>query len=245
MYLERSGVEDTTAWSTGVPDAFGQDRLGLCSSRSPRGSIQRSSDLQVVIARSPTHRAQAFELAARRYAWRQYEFPDMGLPFPDARRVQHYTTLLTLQHGRPVATITVGLDNPHGMLVDEVNPAEVGALREGGAKVAELVRLAIEDGVDSKKVWLAMLETLVSYCMVEHRRTDILIEVNPRHVAFYKRVFGFEPLGPERTCLRVGAPCRLLRLTRETLYRKLAAASRQSTMITAAPPAEVEEAIAA
>ena len=242
MYLESSGVEDSTAWSKGVPDAFGQDRLGLCSRRSLRRSIH-PSQLQVVIAHSPAQRAQAWELAARRYAWRQYEFSDMGLSFPDVRRAPHYTTLLTLQHGRPVATITVGLDNPHGMLVDEVNPCEVGSLRNGGAKVAELVRLAIEDGVDSKKVWLGMLETLVSFCMIEHRRTDILIEVNPRHVPFYKRVFGFEPLGPERTCVRVGAPCRLLRLTRETLYRKLAS-SRQSAMASA-PLDEVEEAIAA
>ncbi len=239
MYLESTGVEDASAWNAGVPDAF-----GLCSSRALRGAFSSSSSrLEVVIARGPAQRAQAWELAAKRYAWRQYEFPDFGLPFPDARRAAHYTTLLALQHGKPVATITVGLDNPRGMLVDEVNPVEVGALRSQGARVAELVRLAIEDAVDSKKVWLAMLESLVSFGMVKHQRTDILIEVNPRHVSFYQRVFGFEPMAPERTCMRVGAPSRLMRLTRETLYRKLAAT--RTSALSSPPVVHVEEAVAA
>jgi len=243
MYLETRGVEDASAWNAGVPEAFGRDRLGLCSNRILRGDFVSSSQLQVMVARTPAQRVQAWELAARRYAWRQYEFPGVEVPFPDAGRAGHYTTLITYQQRKPVATITIGLDNPGGLLVDEVNTAEVAALRTRGARVAELVRLAIEDAVDSRKVWLAMLESLVSYCMVEHQRTDILIEVNPRHVPFYKRVFGFEPMGPERTCVRVGAPCRLLRLTRETLYRKLAA-SRTSAIATP-PVAEVEEAVAA
>ncbi|MCC7547483.1 MAG: hypothetical protein IT532_06940 [Burkholderiales bacterium] len=194
-----------------------------------------------MIVRTSAQQAQAWELAARRYAWRQYEFSDLGVPFPDARRAPHYTTLLARQHGRPVATITVGLDNSLGLLVDQANAAEVAALRNRGARIAEVVRLAIEDAVDSKQVWLALLESLVAFGMAQHQRTDILIEVNPRHVPFYRRVFGFEPLAPERTCLRVGAPSRLLRLTRETLYHKLAA-SRQAPL-RVAPPVAVDEAV--
>ena len=41
--------------------------------------------------------------------------------------------------------------------------------------------------------------------------TDLLIEVNPRHVRFYQRMLGFRQLGPERACPRVGgAPAVLL-----------------------------------
>jgi hypothetical protein len=42
--------------------------------------------------------------------------------------------------------------------------------------------------------------------------TDLVIEVNPRHVAYYRRLMKFEVLGPERECPRVqGAPAVLLR----------------------------------
>jgi hypothetical protein len=42
--------------------------------------------------------------------------------------------------------------------------------------------------------------------------TDVVVEVNPRHVGFYKRAFGFEPISDVRTCERVNAPAVLLRL---------------------------------
>ena len=42
--------------------------------------------------------------------------------------------------------------------------------------------------------------------------TDVVIEVNPRHVRYYQRAFGFRAFGAERRCERVGAPARLLHL---------------------------------
>lgn len=39
-----------------------------------------------------------------------------------------------------------------------------------------------------------------------------MIEVNPRHVEFYRRMLGFEMFGAERLCNRVNAPAVLLRL---------------------------------
>jgi hypothetical protein len=50
--------------------------------------------------------------------------------------------------------------------------------------------------------------------IVRDRRevTDVFIEVNPRHAAFYRRAFGFCVAAGERPCLRVLAPSILLRL---------------------------------
>jgi hypothetical protein len=41
---------------------------------------------------------------------------------------------------------------------------------------------------------------------------DIVIEVNPRHVAYYKRMLGFTQAGAQRMCERVSAPAVLLHL---------------------------------
>jgi len=236
------GWEETTT-TLGVSRAFRQDRLGVCSGRAYRASSAASSPMEVVIAQSQAQRTLAWGLAARRYAWRRYEFPDVLVPFPDVRRAPHYTTLLALQHGEPVATVTIGVDNAAGLLVDEVNRREVDALRARGARVAEFVRFAIEDAVDSKKVWIAILESLGSLCLSVYRVSDMLVEVNPRHVAFYRRVFGFEQIGPERTCLRVGAPSVLLRLTTAQVQQKLGIGARAT--LPAHALREVEEAVAA
>ena len=43
-----------------------------------------------------------------------------------------------------------------------------------------------------------------------HRATDLFIEVNPRHAAFYRRKLGFSVVGGEKICRRVNAPAILL-----------------------------------
>lgn len=43
-----------------------------------------------------------------------------------------------------------------------------------------------------------------------HGCSDLLIEVNPRHVRFYERMLGFRPVAEERVCPRVGAPAVLM-----------------------------------
>jgi hypothetical protein len=43
-----------------------------------------------------------------------------------------------------------------------------------------------------------------------HGCTFVVIEVNPRHVPFYRRALKFEPIGAERTNKRVNAPAVLL-----------------------------------
>jgi hypothetical protein len=45
-----------------------------------------------------------------------------------------------------------------------------------------------------------------------HRVTDGFVEVNPRHVRFCQRMFGFVAAAGQCTCPRVGAPAVLLRL---------------------------------
>ena len=51
--------------------------------------------------------------------------------------------------------------------------------------------------------------------------TDILIEINPRHRAFYERLLEFEQLGSERICERVNAPAILMHLSCAKIERRL------------------------
>jgi hypothetical protein len=84
-------------------------------------------------------------------------------------------------------------------------------LRRQGRRLCEPSRLAIDAGM-SKRVFAALIHISYLYAHELHGFTDYVIEVNPRHVAFYQRMLGFADFGGERPCSRVGAPAVLLRL---------------------------------
>jgi hypothetical protein len=226
-----------TAQSAAQGGAEGQDQLAhlhvrrqsaVNASRALRAaSAERTAvprmpgPINVMAAHTDDQRAAAWELVARRYAWRGYSCAHALTPFPDAMRAGFYTTLLAYRYGVPVGTVTLGVDSPAGLLVDEGNRQQVDCIRNMGRRACELVRLAIEDGVGSKQVWLALLQSLNYLCWRIHDLNDILIEVNPRHVTFYRRIFGFRVIAPLRECVRVGAPSVLMRLRREMLQTKL------------------------
>ena len=61
----------------------------------------------------------------------------------------------------------------------------------------------------------AIFHVACIYVIDIHQCTDVLIEVNPRHVRFYERMLGFERLADERLDPQVDAPAVLLRLDLE------------------------------
>ena len=88
------------------------------------------------------------------------------------------------------------------------------AMRERAFRLAEVTRLAIGAAYAGAKTLLVQLFNSISvYARRVEKSTDFIIEVNPRHVNYYRRLLLFEPAGPERPCPRVnGAPAVLLRL---------------------------------
>jgi hypothetical protein len=69
-----------------------------------------------------------------------------------------------------------------------------------------------------------MFQLVHDLACVLHGITDAVIEVNPRHAGFYRRTLGFQPLGEEKVCPRVGAPSQLLSVSVESFARVLHAA---------------------
>lgn len=121
-------------------------------------------------------------------------------------------TLATYKEDTVIGTITVGFDTGHGLLVDELYGKEVNQLRQQGLRVCEFTKLAIDHKGASKRMIAGLFQVANLYAIKIWGYTDIVIEVNPSHVPFYQRMLGFQPLGEERVCPRVGAPALLLRL---------------------------------
>lgn len=178
--------------------------------------------VEVIVARTVDQLTAAQELVRARYASRGYRVDtDQTGPFPDAARAPHYVTFLAKEHGSVVGTLTLGMDSLAGLLVDDVNRDEVDAVRAQGRRVCELVRLAVATEADSKRVLPSLIQWAYALGQAVYHLTDVFIEVNPRHVVYYQRFFGFMAAGTEKLCSRVAAPSVLLRLETANLERRL------------------------
>lgn len=111
-----------------------------------------------------------------------------------------------------MGTLTVGLDVGQGLYADDLYKAEIDRLRAEGRKVAEFTKLAVDTKQASKQVLASLFHIAYIHLRRLWRYTDMVIEVNPAHADFYKRMLGFEDFGPQRHCARVNAPAVLLRL---------------------------------
>jgi hypothetical protein len=107
----------------------------------------------------------------------------------------------------------LGLDGPAGLMADSIYKKEIDMLRAQGSSVCELTKLAIDDEyVDAKHIVAVLFHLCKIYGQNIHKATDFVIEINPRHASFYKKLLGFQEFGSEKLCPRVNAPAVLLRL---------------------------------
>jgi hypothetical protein len=162
------------------------------------------------------HREATGLLVRRRYAWRGYNVGTGEAIHPNR------ATFSACDGDEVVATISVGLDSIAGLFVDKLYNEEIDAIRAANGKVCEFTKLAIEASIRSRPVLAALFHIAYIHARRINRCTDLFIEVNPRHVAFYRTMLGFEESGPERLDPRVGACAVLMRLDLGYAQREIA-----------------------
>lgn len=163
-------------------------------------------EFKLRLATNAQQRKSASLLIQKMYSWRGYDADALS---HDPNKI----TLLAYQEDKVVGTVSVGIDSPNGLVVDQLYALEAGQLRAKGGKLCDITRLAVDHEIKSKNVLAALFHLIFIYGHNIHKASDFLIEVNPRHVLFYQRMMGFEPFGEEKTCPRVNAPAVLMRLT--------------------------------
>ncbi len=109
-------------------------------------------------------------------------------------------------------TLTIGMDSDGGLLADSLYGEEIDALRKQGRRLCEVTRLALGSHLSCLEPMATLFNVAFLLASNVHARTDLLAEVHPRHVGFYRRTMGYRVVGPERICLRVGAPAVLMHL---------------------------------
>jgi hypothetical protein len=180
-----------------------------CSTAALREPGAPSSvEFSIYAVNSESHRAQALGLVSRRYEQRGY----LRL----GEQVQSEPRLMTLCAASPsegtLGTLGIRFDGYHGLKSDEIFPAEMAALRAQGRRLCEFTQLALEHGVPSLTVLVALFHIAQLYAHRMNEAELLVIEVNPRHVAFYRRMLGFKVCSEARQNPRVQAPAVLMSL---------------------------------
>jgi N-acyl amino acid synthase FeeM len=171
-------------------------------------SLIERDDFFIRLATTRGHRREASMLIHRLYSWRGYEWNSGG-------ELVHGPNQMTFQACGPrsvFGTLSLRLDSDAGLLADELYGGEVDAYRRRGGSVCELVWFAVDREYGSREVLACLFQLIYIYSRRVHGMSDIFIEVNPRHVAFYEQRLDFTRAGDTRVCERVGAPAVLLHL---------------------------------
>lgn len=152
-------------------------------------------------------RSSASSLIDKMYARRGY----MTTPL-SAQQAPNHLTLIASDLHCTIGTLTIGFDSENRLLVDDLFPDEVSKLRDVGRTVCEFTKLAMDNVIRSKRVLAALFNVAYLYAHKIKGADNLLIEVNPRHVRYYRNMLGFKVIGPRRLNTRVNAPAVLLSL---------------------------------
>jgi hypothetical protein len=169
--------------------------------------LLQKDDIGIRLADGHDHVDQVDMLVTRMYRSRGYLIPLSPQGSHDSiRRV----TLEACHRNRTIGTLTVNLGNSEGLNAEALSGEEMAAFRRRGPRLCEFTRLALDAGDCGRGALACLFHVGFIFAYRIHHATDLFIEVNPRHAAFYRRKLGFQQIGEERVCARVNAPAVLL-----------------------------------
>ncbi|MEW5788455.1 MAG: hypothetical protein AB1899_11445 [Pseudomonadota bacterium] len=96
---------------------------------------------------------------------------------------------------RVVGTLTLVRDSGLGLPVESVCAPEIQALREQGARMAEVIALAIDPEFRRHNVMMYLYRVMFEFARLQGV-TDICCAVTRRHIEFYRDILLFRPIGP-------------------------------------------------
>jgi hypothetical protein len=189
-------------------------------------SFGNSGESSIRVAASTEDRLRAWGLVYHNYLEKEYASPNrQRLWYSIFDALPETVTLLAERDGRTVGTATVVPDSPLELPADGIYDRELAELRRSGRGLCEIISFAVAEERMNRATRLVKHLCWMSWLVAREliAADDLVITVNPRHAAYYRRVMLFESLGEERAYDKVGgAPAVLLRLdllTQRERYR--------------------------
>lgn len=201
-------TDDSDNTIVGVPYERPSSSRALCHEEAEIEGTQelamQQQELKIRLADNAGQRSSASMLINKMYSWRGYAATPIVEDNPNR------ITFVASDKDLTVGTLSINFDSEIGLLVDQLYQDKTDQLRDQGRKLCEFIKLAVDGEIKSKKVLAALFHISFITAYLIRGYTDVLIEVNPRHVRFYQRMLCFEVVGEERMNPRVNAPAVLL-----------------------------------
>ncbi|MEO7953337.1 MAG: hypothetical protein ABIR35_04470 [Polaromonas sp.] len=154
-------------------------------------------------------RSRAKILLNRMYAWRGYvPLSSEGNHIPELEEDANdgcKATLVAMANEKAIGTLTVGFDDVEPFAATAIFADEISELRRQGGKLCEFTSLAVKEAVCSREVLASLFHTAYIYANRLNGASRVIIEVNPRHVGFYRTVLSFVTVGKEKINQKVNA----------------------------------------
>lgn len=164
---------------------------------------------------------------ATRLVEEQYRSRGYELSSTHAKRKPVSITIIADYGGYIEATLTVAFEMGHGLNADKTFPNEIDQFRLESKLLCEFTKLAASrDHTKSHKSLAGIFHAayLLAHCI---RRIDqLVIEVNPRHVGYYKHLLSLKELSGIAHNEKVGAPAVLLGIEFSKVAKLIAHAQR-------------------
>ena len=212
---------------------MGPGKNGFTGDRRRTIRIKRSALLRnklddidrpaIKIAESRDELEQAFSLVYQEYQKLGY----ITEPDPSQMSISIYNFLpetavfIFKSYLTVISTLTQVFDSKlFGLPMDVLYRDELAPLRDKDRKLVEIVALATTRDRRWRNVFMYLTRAMFWYALYQ-QVNDLCITVNPKHVEFYKTIFLFEDLGPEKHYPKVNAPAVALRLNLDDIHGKL------------------------
>ncbi len=167
--------------------------------KSPRDQRpSKSVDYRIASARAEWE--AAFKLIHSSYLRAGLSEPNaFGMRITPYHLLDTTDVLIAIYEGEPILTMTLVGDGDLGLPLESIYSDEVAIRRAMGRAVAEVSCLA--DRRLPVREFCPVFVGLSRLCAQYARfrgYDDLLIAVHPKHARLYRRLFGFEPIGPLR-----------------------------------------------
>lgn len=186
--------------------------------------LVKSIHLKTKLASSKEDLQKVFKLAYEVYSEKGYAVHHDTKMEVSPYDAHHDTLILMVENedNEVVGSLTLYYDDGELLPADHIFHPELNAIRQQGIKFAEVSRFVVSHEYQhQKEILISLINTIYIHAFRMMNIDELIIEVNPRHVDYYRKLLGFVQWGDVKECPRVNnAPAVLLRCNSDK-YKKV------------------------
>lgn len=198
-----------------------------------QGKNKKDSNFTIKVANTLEEREAVFKMAYDSYLAKGFtaQRQDGNLVFTYDLSKDTLILIIKDKADELVATATLVFEESCTLPAENIYAQEINSLRNLGRKTVELCRLCIRpDYRNSKEILVLLFNYIAIYITKIKNYHSLIIEVNPRHKAYYKALLQFTEIGALKECPHVeNAPSVLLHLSTETYQEAIKVAVANKT----------------